>query len=236
MQAVVPAAGEATRMRPLTADRPKALVAVDGIPILTRCFQTLTQLPVHEFVVVVGYRGDQIVDAYGDAFNGVPITYVRQSDRQGLAHAVRLAEPSLDGPFIVMNGDNVFEANLDEVVAHHRATAADATLLVESVTAAEAAETGVFELDDSGNPIGMVEKPADPPSTLATAGFFVFSPRILHACHLVTPSDRGEYELPDAIDLLYHAGRVVETVHIDGWRVNLNTPADIDRAERRLAE
>ncbi len=64
---------------------------------------------------------------------------------------------------------------------------------------------------------GLVEKLSDPPSTLVTRGFFVFEPAIGHACVLTRPSERGEYELPDAIDLLLSAGHRVEAVELDGW-------------------
>lgn len=236
MQAVVLAAGEGTRMRPLTMSRPKALLAVAGTPILTRCFDRLERVGIDEYIVVVGYRGDQIIDAYGESFHGVPIRYVRQSERKGVAHALLSAESVIEDDFVMVNGDNVFNANLIDAVDRHNATAADATLLVESVAYGTAMETGVFVLGEDDEPIGMVEKPDDPPSTLSGTGIFVFSPVIFHACHLVTPSSRGEYELPDAIDLLLHAGRSVETVPLEGWRANLNTPGDIEAVERRLEE
>lgn len=234
MQAVVLAAGEGTRLEPLTDDRPKGLVEVAGRPLLDHCFSALTPLDIDELVVVVGYRAEAIIDRYGDAYEAVPITYVHQRERLGLAHALRQAEPHVDGDFVLLNGDNVFRANLAETVDRHRETAATVTLLVESVTPDAARETGVLSIDEDGEITGLVEKPTDPPSTLVTTGFFVFSPVIFHACHLVQPSDRGEYELADAIDLVLAAGHHVETVHLDGWRVNVNTPADIDAVEGNL--
>ncbi|MFB6361927.1 MAG: UTP--glucose-1-phosphate uridylyltransferase, partial [Halobacteriales archaeon] len=65
-------------------------------------------------------------------------------------------------------------------------------------------------------------------------GCYVFSPLIFHACHLVQPSDRGEYELSDAVDLLLAAGRTVETVSFEGRCVNVNTPQDLERAAALL--
>ncbi|MDY7081932.1 MAG: sugar phosphate nucleotidyltransferase, partial [Halobacteria archaeon] len=77
--------------------------------------------------------------------------------------------------------------------------------------------------------VEVVEKPADPPSNLALTGVFAFSTSIFHACHLVQPSERGEYELADAIDLLLKSGRTVDAVELEGWRVNVNTPEDVER-------
>ena len=67
-------------------------------------------------------------------------------------------------------------------------------------------------------------------------GFYTFTPAIFHACHLVQPSDRGEYEPPNAIDLLIQSGRTIDAIRLDGWRIDVGFPEDRDRAEERLDE
>ena len=71
--------------------------------------------------------------------------------------------------------------------------------------------------------VEVVEKPDDPPSNLVMTGFYTFTPSISRACHLVQPPDRGEYELPDAIDLLIQSGRTIDAIRLDGWRQTRNT-------------
>jgi len=235
MQAVVPAAGRGSRLRPLTDDRPKGLVEVAGRPILTHCFEALVSVGADELIVVVGYRGDDIVDYYGGSFADVPVTYAWQTERIGLADALLTAEEHVSGDFLVMNGDNVYGADLSPVVESHREAGADATLLVDEVSPERAGQGGVFELDD-GEVVGLVEKPERAPSNRIPRGFYAFSPRIFHACHLVEPGRTGEYELTDAIDLLLYAGAPVEFVEFDGWCVNVNTPDDRRTAERKLSE
>lgn len=232
MYGVVPAAGRGTRLRPLTDDRPKGLVAVGGRPLLSHVFETLDS-HAQAFVVVVGYRGDQIRERYGEAYDGTPITYVEQREPDGLADALQRAEAIVEGPFVHLNGDNVLRGNVDEVLATHRAMGADATLLVDRVTRARAARGGVVRVVD-GDVVDLVEKPDDPPSRLATTGYFAFSPRIFEACRAVDRSGRGEYELTDAIRWLLEHGGTVETVRLDGWRVNVNDRSDVERAEGRL--
>ncbi|WP_424001087.1 sugar phosphate nucleotidyltransferase [Haloarcula salina] len=234
MDGVVLAAGEGTRMRPLTDDTPKGLVEVAGEPLLTHCFEALLSVGVDRLVVVVGYRGDDIVARYGERYRDAPIEYVRQEERLGLAHALERAAPAVEGAFVAMNGDNVCRANLREVVARHRETDASATLLVEEVSREEASQTGVVTTDDAGRVTGLVEKPDDPPSTLVSRGFYAFDPAIGHACALTQPSERGEYELPTAIDLLLTAGHHVEAVELDGWCHNVNEPDDVAAVEERL--
>lgn len=234
VKAVIPAAGEGTRLRPRTAEIPKPLVEVAGKPILTRCFETVLDLGIEDAVVVVGYRRERIVDRYGDSFGDLSIEYAVQDERDGLAHAVLAAEPYVESEVVVLNGDNVYAADLGAVLSRHRAADADVTVPVDDVAPERATEGAVCEFDD-GELVGLVEKPSDPPSTRVPAAFYVLPPAIFPACEIVRPSERGEYELPDAIDLLIHAGYAVETVPFEGWKVNVNDERDLARAERRLA-
>ncbi|WP_246985099.1 sugar phosphate nucleotidyltransferase [Halorientalis marina] len=142
--------------------------------------------------------------------------------------------PAGDGDFLAMNGDNVFDADLAAVPERHHATGADVTLLAEDVPREEAVRAGVIELDDAGRVTGLVEKPDDPPSATVPRGFYAFSPAVFEACRPVDSASTGEYELTPAIDDLLAAGGTVETVPLDGWATNVDTPADRDAVAARL--
>ncbi|AAV44921.1 glucose-1-phosphate thymidylyltransferase (plasmid) [Haloarcula marismortui ATCC 43049] len=236
MKAVVLAAGKGTRLQPLTDDLPKALVEVDGKPLLTHCLDELISLDADEFVIVVGYRQQQIIDYYGSSYDGVPVTYVHQEEPAGLAHALLQAEPKIEHDFMLMLGDNVFRGNLDTVVQRQQEQRVDCAFLVEEVPKNEASRYGVCVTNKYGEITDVVEKPDDPPSNLVMTGFYTFSPAIFKACSLVQPSDRGEYELSDAIDLLMDSGRTIDAVRLNGWRVDVGYPENRDAAEQRLAE
>ncbi|NKE34963.1 sugar nucleotidyltransferase [Natronococcus sp. JC468] len=234
MQAVVLAAGEGTRLRPLTEDKPKGLVEVDEKPIITHCLDRLVELGASEFVIVVGYLKEKIIDHYGDEYRGVPITYAHQREQKGLAHALLCVEEHIDDDFMLILGDNIFEANLEDVVRRQQEDRADAAFLVEEVPWDEASRYGVCDTNAYGEITDVVEKPDDPPSNLVMTGFYTFTPAIFHACHLVQPSNRGEYEISDAVDLLIQSGRTIDAIGLDGWRIDVGYPEDRDRAEERL--
>ncbi|MDL0126516.1 UTP--glucose-1-phosphate uridylyltransferase AglF [Halobacterium salinarum] len=236
MQAVVLAAGEGTRLRPLTEDKPKGMVEVNGKPILTHCFEQLVELGADGLVVVVGYRKQDIIEHYGDEFEGIPITYAHQREQKGLAHALLKVEEHIDDDFMLMLGDNIFQANLDDVVSRQQEDRADAAFLVEEVDWEEASRYGVCDTNKYGEVTDVVEKPEDPPSNLVMTGFYTFSPAIFHACHLVQPSNRGEYEISEAIDLLIQSGRTIDAIGLEGWRIDVGYPEDREEAEERLAE
>ncbi|MDL0132496.1 UTP--glucose-1-phosphate uridylyltransferase AglF [Halobacterium salinarum] len=236
MKAVVLAAGEGTRLRPLTEDKPKGMVEVNGKPILTHCFEQLAELGADGLVVVVGYRKQNIIEHYGDEFEGIPITYAHQREQKGLAHALLKVEEYIDDDFMLMLGDNIFQANLEDVVRRQQEDRADAAFLVEEVDWDEASRYGVCDTNKYGEVTDVVEKPDDPPSNLVMTGFYTFSPAIFHACHLVQPSNRGEYEISEAIDLLIQSGRTIDAIGLEGWRVDIGYPEDREEAEERLAE
>ncbi|WP_066414402.1 sugar phosphate nucleotidyltransferase [Halorubrum aethiopicum] len=227
MDAVIPAAGRGSRLGELTDDRPKGLVEVAGRPLLAHVLETSVEAGADELVVIVGYEAGRIVDRFGDAFEGVPITYVHQRERKGLGHAVLQAEPHVDGTFLLVNGDNVFAESVEPAVA--AVEGADAVLAVEETSPAVARTTGVIETDEAGRVKGIVEKPDDPSSTLVTTGCYVLPEDVFHACALCRPSAEGEYQLSEAVGLLVRAGYDVATVRL-GERVNVNAPADVERA------
>ncbi|TKX48499.1 sugar nucleotidyltransferase [Halorubrum sp. SD690R] len=77
MDAVIPAVGRGSRLGELTADRPKGLVEVAGRPLLAHVFETAVEAGADELVVIVGYEAGQIIDRFGHAFEGIPITASR---------------------------------------------------------------------------------------------------------------------------------------------------------------
>ena len=117
-----------------------------GRPLLAHVFERAVNAGGDELVVIVGYEAAQIVDRFGDAFTGVPITYVHQREQLGLGHAVLQTKRHVDGIFLLLNGDNVFAGSVAPVV--------------EEVSPEVAATTGVIETDDQGRVTGIVEKPA----------------------------------------------------------------------------
>jgi glucose-1-phosphate thymidylyltransferase long form len=234
MQAVVLAAGKGTRLRPLTDDKPKGMVEVAGKPILEHCLDQLVDLGAEKLVVVVGYKKENIITYFGDEYRGVPITYSHQREQKGLAHALLTVEDHIDDDFMLILGDNIFQANLADVVRRQQEDRADAAFLVEEVPWEEASRYGVCDTNDYGEIVEVIEKPDDPPTNLVMTGFYTFTPAIFHACQLVQPSDRGEYEISDAVDLLIKSGRTIDAIGLDGWRIDVGYPEDRDEAEARL--
>jgi len=108
MKAVVLAAGEGTRMRPLTANLPKPLLPVAGKPFLRHTLEALRSAGITQVAVLIGWQGHRIRESLGDGEAlGLSIAYEEQTERLGTAHAIGCMRSHADGPFLSVNGDVV---------------------------------------------------------------------------------------------------------------------------------
>mgnify|MGYP006278148419 CR=1 FL=1 len=237
LRIVVPVAGEGTRLRPLTRDRPKALVEVAGEPLLARLLQSVVPVEPEEVVLVVPRRGGGVEERFGAGFRGIPLRYAVQDEPTGLADAVLAARPLVEGPFMVVQGDNVLRADLRAAAERFRRETPDALVLTEEVSPREARQA-VCLTDGHGRLRRIVEHPgaAEREAGRIVAGVMLFSTAVFDACRRVEPSEEGERELTDAVNLLLEREDArVATMPLPGRRVNVNTPDDLRRAEALVA-
>ena len=233
VKAIIPAAGDGTRLGDRTADTPKPLLEVDGTPLIFHVLETAREARIKEAIVVIGYEGAQIVETVGEHYVDVDVTYVHQRERLGLAHAVWQARPHIDGPFVVLNADNVFGTSISPVMEPVRAGEADGAILVRELVD-DATHTGVVAVED-GIVADIVEKPGGASAhTWVTTGCYVLPEVALRACALVQPDGTDERELSEAVSLAAQAGYEIEAVSLEGWCVNVNTPEDLREAEERM--
>lgn len=203
MKAVILAAGKGTRMRPLTEDTPKPLLPVAGKPIIDHNIEKI-QDTVEEIIIVAGYEIDQFRDRYGDRDK---IRIVEQEEALGTADAALQAGKFVDDKAIIMNGDDIYGESLENLTQKESAVLASE---VEDPT-----NYGVFKTEE-GEVTGIVEKPDNPPSNLANTGVYVVKHKFFELLSKVEKSDRGEYEITNALQE-YFDKEEVEMVKADRW-------------------
>lgn len=106
--AVVMAAGLGTRLRPLTLESPKPLLKVNGQTVLKRLLDSLPE-QITRVVIVVGYKGNMIIEHIGEAFKEKIIEYVWQEKQNGTFGALFTARDLIRGSFLAINGDDIYE-------------------------------------------------------------------------------------------------------------------------------
>ena len=227
MKAVILAAGEGSRMRPLTSDRPKVMLPIAGKPILEHLLIEAKQAGIAEFVFVVGYGDEPVRDYFGSGGTwGVKISYANQRKQLGTADALKTVESLVDGNFLVMNGDVIVDRKDIKKLAGKTGN----TLSVIEVR--DTGGLGIVELG-KGKVLRIYEKTEKPPSRMANAGMYLFTPEIFEAISLTPKSPRGEYEITDSLGLMIDRGQRIAYQKIGRW-LDLSYPWDLLPASERL--
>src|SRR6056297_9641 len=175
--AVVLAAGEGERLRPLTRNRPKPLLPAGPTPILEHVLDTLTAVGIKEIVVVVGYNGSRVQNYVGSTHDDADVTYVSQDTQLGSGHALLQAEDAIDGPFVVVNGDQIVAPRIVQEVldAHH--DAGDATATLGALDRDDVHRYGGVAIED-GEATDLAERPGNESDYRLNAGIYAFEQSI----------------------------------------------------------
>lgn len=215
MKALILAGGSGTRLRPVTKAVNKHLLPIYNKPMILYGIEALTDSGIKNVIISISY-----VNPYGfmellrdGSEYGIHISYVYQREVKGIAWAINEAQPWIgDESFIVYLGDNIF---VDGIKPHVKAFIEEPTkplvLLkrVEDIDEARRYGVAVFE-NGSENPesghkpeiLQLVEKPSEPPSPYVLLGLYFLTPEFFKIFPELKPSERGEYEITDALNHL----------------------------------
>ncbi len=227
-KAVILAAGVGSRMRPLTLRRPKPLVPVAGRPLIEHIICGLVAGGFTEIGLVVGYMQDLIRERIGDGSRlGARVEYIVQEVPAGTGAALLLAEEFVAGErFFLGWGDIMVPPKSDREIAEIcRREKPDALLSVNYVD--DPWEGAAVYVSDDGRVERIEEKP--PKGTATTnfnnSGLFVFGPDLIETLKTTAPSERGEVEVPSAIDAMLAAGKRIRAYEIDGYWSDVARPS-----------
>ncbi len=161
MRAIVLSGGFGLRLRPLTDDRPKALIPINGRPISEYQVEWLVEGGVDAVTFACGYKWEKLKEHFGTAFKGTPISYSVEQEPLGTGGAVKralAANPSED-LCLVTNGDIITDLPLARMVEAHKAAGEiSASMLVVPYKS----RFGVVKIDKLKVVRGFDEKPAFP--------------------------------------------------------------------------
>lgn len=219
MKIIVPMAGRGSRLRPHTLTVPKPLIPIAGKPIVQRLVEDIAKVagePIEEIAFIIGDFGDEVKEsliAIAEKLGAKGSIYT-QDEPLGTAHAIKCAEPSMQGDVVVAFADTLFRADF------HLDKNSDGVIWVKKVE--DPSAFGVVKLDDYGFITDFVEKPKEFVSDLAIIGIYYFksAEKLMNEINYIMDNNimvSGEYQLTTALDNLREKGAKFSLGKVDDW-------------------
>jgi dTDP-glucose pyrophosphorylase len=237
MKALVLAGGRGQRLGELADGQNKCMLRLFGKPRVEYSLDNAVRAGVEEIVVVVGYRAEDIINHFGNAYRGAPIRYAIQHERKGLVHAIECAAEAVGtSDFMLFLADEILTSPRHPEMI--RALYDDGVFAVcgvvhEPVLSEIRKTYAVIEDERTRQIYRLIEKPRRPLNHIRGTGNCVFRPGIFeYLAHTPINPHRNEKELPDLIQCAIDDGHVVTAFDIGSRYININTAEDITIAER----
>jgi len=236
MKGVILAGGLGTRLRPCTLVTNKHLLPVYDRPMIYYPIQTMLDAGIDEILLVTGgeHAGDFLkLLGNGKSIGVNDLQYTYQDGEGGIADALKLAEDFADGgKIVVILGDNIIEMNIKRAVADFFTQPTGAKVLLKEVPDPQRFGVARFE---EGRIAEIIEKPSDPPSSMAVTGIYMYDRDVFDFARDLKPSDRGELEITDVNNAYLDRGDLTHEV-LEGWWTDAGTFESLYRATSLVAE
>ena len=210
MKAIIPVAGYGTRLEPHTLICQKCLLPVAGKPVLEHILDRLADASVTDITLIIGHLGAQVRE-YCKTYSRAKFTFVEQTERLGLGHAVYKGLNQSEEPVLIVLGDSILELDYDKLLS-----STNSTIGVYRVP--DPHRFGIIELDGD-RIINVVEKPDNPPCNLAMIGIYYISSQkeLFEGVEYIMNNDirtKNEYQLTDAFRVMIERGHIINALEI----------------------
>jgi D-glycero-alpha-D-manno-heptose 1-phosphate guanylyltransferase len=228
VRAFVLCGGAGTRLRSVLADRPKSMAPISGTPFLQLLLERLRSQGVSDVILGTGYMAEKIERYFGcgDKF-ALRIRYSREEEPLGTGGALKLAEPLISDPVLVLNGDSYVEWSLVAMLDLFIAKDADVVVVLQAV--ADVTRYGRVALDQDGRVTQFVEKGTAAGPGLINAGVYLLRKQIVRNLPAGTAISLEREVFPSLLE------RRVYGFVCSGLFVDIGIPDDLRRAQSLLA-
>lgn len=233
MRALLLAAGQGTRLRPLTNTLPKCLVPIAGRPLLDYWLDRLLASPGIERVLInTSWLSEQVVAHVAASPWRARVDLVHETALLGTGGTI-LANRAYFGssPFLTAHADNLTEFDLDGFLSRHRDRPAGTAMSMLSFRTEDPRSCGILELDARGVVQRFHEKVADPPGDLANAAVYVLEPEIV-----AFAEGLGRPVVDLSTEVIPHFMGRIYSVETPCYHRDIGTPESLQRAETDFAQ
>ena len=230
MKAVILVAEESDSLPPITATRPKQLIKIAGKPLIEHCLNALKKAGISEALIVTRHLDKAIQEYLGNGEQtGLNLNYIEQPSILGTGNATSMAEPYVDGNFVLLCGDLLFsEDALKHLIQMFETEHPNAAIAMTPVGKPE--NYDIVELKNTRKIKRIIKKPStgETTSNLANASIYMFSTEIFKTIQNIKSSGQSEIELSDAISLMIEDEKTVYASEIpkNDW-LDIKQPWDL---------
>lgn len=235
MKGIILAGGTGSRLFPLTKVTNKHLLPVGKFPMIYYPIFKLQECNITDILIVTGKEHmGSVVNLLGSGYEfGLQFSYKIQDQPGGIAQALSLAEGfSAHDQMVVILGDNIFSANINNSVARFSQQPSGAKILLQQVP--DPQRYGVAELKGEYI-VGIEEKPSQPKSNYCVTGIYMYDPQVFDIIRALKPSGRGELEITDVNNAYIKAGTLTYDI-LDGWWTDAGTFDSLHRANEYVKD
>jgi NDP-sugar pyrophosphorylase family protein len=220
--------GQGTRLRSVIADRPKSMAVISGTPFLQLLLDQLRSQHLSDVILGTGYMAEKIESYFGSGNQvGLRLCYSREHEPLGTGGALKLAEPLISDPVLVLNGDSYVEWSLVPMLQLLTAKEADLVIILQAVV--DVARYGTVALDHDGRITQFIEKGARGGPGLINAGVYLLRKQIVRGLPAGTVISLERDVFPRLLD------RRVYGLVCTGLFIDIGVPDDLRRAQSLLA-
>jgi len=232
MKGVILAGGSGSRLAPLTISVNKHLLPIGQKPMVLHCVDKMVESGVTDILIVTNpeYVGNFSMLLKSGKDFGCNITYKTQDNPDGVAGGLYIAKDFVgEDNFLLILGDNMFDFNLKKETSEFKN---GCHLFFKHVPDGHRYGVGHFEHD---NLVELEEKPNNVDYAYACIGIYIFDSEVFKMIESLEPSDRGEYEITDAINI-YLSNNSITYSCVDGWWTDAGTFASYKTANEKMYE
>jgi glucose-1-phosphate thymidylyltransferase len=232
VKALILAAGYATRLSPLTEDFPKGLLPVGGRPMVDWIVDNVRSAGIDDIALVTNARFAHLFEAWADGVRIVNDGTDSNENRLGAIGDIRFVD--LDDDALIIAGDNLFDYALVDLVAFWETKGRQSAVAVHDVGDRElASRYGIVAVDGDDRIVDFVEKPADPPSTLAATATYLYSRAHLRLVDTYLEEGNNPDQPGNFVAWLHRREPVYAYAFAGGW-YDVGDHAQLLEADNRL--
>lgn len=239
MKALILAGGRGKRLNEISKEKNKCMVEIKSRPLVEYSLNCASQADISEIIIVVGHKAEEIINTFGNSYQGKPIKYVIQPEQKGLVNAIEVAQKAIGKEdFMLMLGDELMiEPKHSEMIERYQKEhlfSLCGAVRVEDKNLIK--KTYAIIQNEEGRIFRLIEKPNKPMNNIMGTGNCIFKNEILsYIPQTPINQKRGEKELVDLIQCAIDEGQIVKSFVICDKYFNVNSQEEFEEAKSYFA-